>query len=127
MTLEDTYRDYLRALNDRRLDDLVSFVHDQLTYNDRPMSRDQYAASIASDVDAAPDLFYDARIVVAAGNRLACRLLFARTPRRPFLGLEPTGRSVSFAEHVFYDFRDDRIAAVTSLIDRDTVRKQLGA
>nr|WP_221373786.1 ester cyclase [Actinoplanes polyasparticus] len=125
MTLEDTYRAYLRALNDRRLDDLAEFVHDRLTYNDKPITRAEYAALIAHDLAAAPDLFYDARIIVATDTRIACRILFVTTPQSDFLGYPAAGVRLTFAEHVFYDFVDHRIAAVTSLIDRHAIQSQL--
>ena len=54
--LEDTYRAYLAALNDRRLDDLEHYVADEITYNGTPMTRAQYQALIAADVAATPDL-----------------------------------------------------------------------
>ena len=123
--LERHYRAYLDALNERRLDDLVRFVHDDLTYNGEPMTRAQYRDLIAADIAAIPDLTYDARIVVAAGGRVACRILFSCTPRAEFLGFSPNGERLTFAEHVFYDFRDGRIEAVTSMIDRYAIQAQL--
>jgi predicted ester cyclase len=123
--LEDVYRAYLAALNERRFDDLAESVHDELTYYEAPKTRRQYRDLLAADAEAIPDLFYDARMIVAAGDRVACRLLFNCTPRLPFLGFTPKGERLTFAEHVFYDFRDGRIAAVTSLIDRYAVQTQL--
>ncbi|MGK5685283.1 ester cyclase [Actinoplanes sp. URMC 104] len=123
--LEHTYRSYLQALNDRRLDDLVHFVHDELTYNGEPMTRADYRDLLAADAAAIPDLVYDARIVVATADRVACRLVFDCTPQREFLGFTPNGARLTFAEHVFYDFRDGRIAAVTSMIDRYAIERQL--
>ncbi|MGA5298898.1 ester cyclase [Nucisporomicrobium flavum] len=70
-------------------------------------------------------MFYDARIIVAADNRIACRILFECTPQGEFLGFSPNGQRLTFAEHVFYEFRDGRIAAVASLIDRFAVQQQL--
>jgi predicted ester cyclase len=125
--LETTYREYLAALNERRLDDLDRFVHDELTYNGEPMTRAGYRALLAGDVEAIPDLFFDAQIIVATDDRVACRLLFTCTPVREFLGFTPDGRRLTFAEHVFYDFRAGRIAAVTSLIDRHAIQAQLAA
>jgi steroid delta-isomerase-like uncharacterized protein len=125
--LEAVYRSYLAALNERRFDDLTEFVHDELTYNGSPLTRADYRDLLAADADAIPDLYYDARIVVASGDRVACRLLFECTPRRPFLGFTPNGKRLTFAEHVFYDFRDGRIAAVTSMIDRYHIQAQLVA
>ncbi|GIM93854.1 ester cyclase [Paractinoplanes toevensis] len=125
--LESIYREYLAALNERRLDDLNRFVHDELTYNGEPMTRGQYRDLIAADIEAVPDLFYDARIIVTDDTRVACRLLFSCTPQRDFLGFTPDGRRLTFAEHVFYDFRDGRIAAVSSLIDRHAIQTQLNS
>jgi steroid delta-isomerase-like uncharacterized protein len=125
--LEVVYRSYLAALNERRFDDLIEFVHDELTYNGSPLTRAGYRDLLAADADGIPDLHYDARIVVATGDRVACRLLFECTPQRPFLGFTPNGKRLTFAEHVFYDFRDGRIAAVTSMIDRYTIQAQLAA
>jgi predicted ester cyclase len=57
---------------------------------------------------------------------VACRLVFDCTPQREFLGFTADGRRVTFAEHVFYRFENDRIAAVWSLIDRAAIAEQLG-
>lgn len=122
--LEEVYGRYLTALNDRRLGDLDQFVHDEVTYNDRVMSRAQYAAMIADDVRRIPDLRFDARIVVASRDVLACRLWFDCRPLLEFAGVEPRGGAVAFAEHVFYRFRDGRIERVWSLVDLDAVRDQ---
>ncbi|MEV6495803.1 ester cyclase [Actinoplanes sp. NPDC051633] len=123
--LAGLYRAYLAALNERRFDDLVHFVHDELTYNGEALTRQDYGDLIARDVAAVPDLFYDARIVVTDGERVACRILFDCTPQGEFLGLRSDGRRIVFAEHVFYDFRDGRIASVSSLIDRAAIAAQL--
>ncbi|MCY1145026.1 ester cyclase [Actinoplanes sp. Pm04-4] len=126
MALEETYRAYLQALNERRLGDLAEFVHDTLSYNGEQLTRGEYADLIARDLDAAPDLFYNARIVVATETQVACRILFETTPRGEFLGFAAAGTRLTFAEHVFYEFADKRIKAVTSLIDRHAIQTQLG-
>jgi predicted ester cyclase len=120
------YRAYLAALNERRLDDLVHHVHDELLYNGETLTRDQYREMIAGDIRAIPDLFFDAQIVVASDEWIACRLVFACTPHHEFLGFTPNGERLTFAEHVFYRFRDGRIADVSSLIDRASIADQLG-
>ena len=123
--LERVYRAYLDALNERRLGDLGEFVHDQLVYNDRPISRQQYAQLIAEDVRNIPDLHFTIDLCVAADDVVACRLWFDCTPAHEFAGIPPTGRRVTFAEHVFYRFRDGRIEQVWSLIDTDALRDQM--
>jgi predicted ester cyclase len=123
--LETHYRAYLEALNERRLDDLVLYVEDELSYNGETMTRRQYQDLIAADITAIPDLLFDAHIIVASGDQVACRLVFDCTPQHQFLGFSPNGERLSFAEHVFYHFRDGRIAAVSSLIDRPAIEAQL--
>lgn len=122
--LESTYLAYLEVLNDRRFDD--RYVCDELVYNDRPLTRREYAAMIAEDTRAVPDLRFKAHLLSTGGGIVACRLWFECTPTKTFLGLEPTGRPVSFAEHVFYRFEGGRIAHVWSLIDRDAIASQFG-
>jgi predicted ester cyclase len=123
--LETRYRAYLDVLNERRLDDLVHYVHDELSYNGETMTRGQYQDLLAADVTAIPDLSFDAHIIVASGDQVACRLVFDCTPQQEFLGFSPNGKRLIFAEHVFYRFRDGRIAAVLSLIDRAAIAAQL--
>jgi len=123
--LEARYRAYLRALDERRLDDLVQYVHDEVSYNGDVMTRRQYQDLIAADIAAIPDLAFDADIVVACGDQVACRLVFDCTPQHDFLGFSPNGERLVFAEHVFYRFREGRIAAVWSLIDRTGIAAQL--
>jgi predicted ester cyclase len=123
--LEDVYRAYLACLNARGLDRLDEYVHDTLTYNGAPMTRRDYRDLLAGDVATIPDLAYAVDLLVVEGDRVACRLWFDCTPRGRFHGLEPDGRRITFAEHVFYRFRDDRIAQVWSLIDLEAIRDQL--
>jgi predicted ester cyclase len=123
--LEATYRAYIAVLNDRRFGELDGYVHDRITYNDEPMTRQEYENLLAEDVRAIPDLKYQIQALVIQGGQVACRLWFDCTPEREFLGLEPTGARVGFAEHVFYEFDDGRIRRVRSLIDRSAVERQL--
>ena len=123
--LETRYRAYLDALNERRLDDLVLYVQDELSYNGEIMTRRQNQDLIAADITAIPDLIFDAHIVVTSGDNVACRLVFDCTPQHEFLGFSPNGERLVFAEHVFYHFLGGRIAAVSSLIDRSAIEAQL--
>ena len=123
--LERIYRAYLDALNERRLAGLGQFVHDEVVRNDQTMTGQQYAGLIAADVEAIPDLRYTIDLLVSGDDTIAARLWFDCTPVRPFAGVAPTGGRVQFAEHVFYRFRDRRIAHVWSLIDTPAIRDQL--
>jgi len=122
---ESIYRRYIRCLNDRRIDGLGDFVHEELTYNGRPMTRLDYQTLLSNDVAAIPDLHYDIQTLVVDQDQVACRLRFDCTPQGEFLGLKPNGKRVSFTEHVFYKLRDGKIHEVWSLIDRPAIERQL--
>jgi predicted ester cyclase len=124
--LERIYRRYIDTLNDRRFGDLGEFVHDQMVYNGRSVTRQQYAAMLAEDVRAIPDLRYDIDLRVVDEHHVACRLWFECSPRGQFLGVDVNGRRVSFAEHVFYRVREWRIEQVWSLLDKDALIRQVG-
>jgi predicted ester cyclase len=122
--LTAVYHGYLQCLNERRWDDLGEFVCEDVSHNDNRFGLAGYRAMLEADVRAIPDLRFTADLVVAAEDLLACRLVFRCTPRLPFLGFAPTGAPITFAEHVFYRFRDDRIAEVSSLIDTRAIEAQ---
>jgi predicted ester cyclase len=119
------YHRYLQCLNERRWDDLHEFVDDELTYNSTRMRLADYRAARQAEVLAIPDLRFTAELVVADTDTVAARLYFRCTPQQPFLGFEPTGTLMSFAEHVFYRFRDQRITEVWSLIDTQAIAEQI--
>jgi predicted ester cyclase len=123
--LRQRYLGYLDVLNERRWEDLAGFVADELTYNGRALTGTEYERERRDDVAAIPDLRFDVDLLVVEGDRVACRLAFDCTPERPFLGFDPPGRRVQFAEHVFYRFQDGRIVEVWSLIDLEAIREQM--
>lgn len=122
--LLEVYRDYLACLNARRWDDLGRYVGSEVVYNGDAVGLSGYRRMLEADTRAIPDLEFIPDIVIADGRIVSCRLVFQCTPRQAFLGFAPTGRRVSFAEHVFYGFDDGRIVEVHSLIDRDAIRHQ---
>ena len=123
--LEAHYRRYISYLNDRRLDELDEFLHEELTYNGEPETRADYRERIAGDVAAIPDLCFDVQLIVVGGDQIACRLFYDCTPQSEWLGLRPNGESISFAEHVFYKFRERKIYEVWSLLDVASIAQQL--
>ncbi|ABK73101.1 ester cyclase [Mycolicibacterium smegmatis] len=118
------YRAYLACLNDRRWDDLGKYVSDDVVRNGERLGLSGYRAMLEADTHATPDLHFDADIVIADGQTVGCRLMFTCTPQHTFLGLEPSGERITFAEHVFYRFENRRIAEVWSVIDKEAIRAQ---
>jgi predicted ester cyclase len=124
---EARYRRYISCLNNRHVADLGEFVNEELTYNGRPMTRVDYQNLIAGDIAAIQDLYFDVHLLVINGDMIGCRLNFHCTPQSEFLGLQPSGKPISFSEHVFYRLREGKIHEVWSLLDRPAIERQLAS
>ncbi len=77
------------------------------------------------DFRAIPDLHFDIHLLICEPPRIASRLRFDCTPTGILFGVPVNGRRVSFTEHVFYEFRDQRIVRVWSVIDKAAIEAQL--
>lgn len=80
---------------------------------------------IANDIKASPDLIFDVNLLVSNKDQVACRIHFNCTPKGKLLGLDTAGEKISFAEHVFYNFRNGKIYEVRSLLDKAGIQAQI--
>ncbi len=72
-----------------------------------------------------PDLRFHVQLLITEVPFIASRLVFDCTPKGELLGLHVNGKRVSFAENVFYRFRDGQIEQVWSVIDKAAIESQL--
>lgn len=124
--LADRYRAYIACLNDRRWDDLGTFVASDVTHNGRSFGLDGYRSMLINDFETIPDLSFKIELLACDPPYVAARLEFDCAPKSMFLGLPINGRRISFAENVFYEFRDLQIVSVWSVIDKTAIEAQLG-
>jgi predicted ester cyclase len=123
--LSDIYRDYIACLNRQDWSKLEQFVDNDVHYNGRRIGLSGYRAMLEKDFREIPDLSFQIQLLVADPPHIASRLAFACTPKGKFLGLDVNGKRVSFAENVFYEFRNGKIAQVWSIIDKAAIEAQL--
>jgi predicted ester cyclase len=131
-TVEETYREYIEAINAQNWELIHSFLHDTVTHNNRPLSKPEYCQLMISAFDACPDIVFniDKLLVDESDGQVACRIVFGGKPVKTFLGCEIKDErrgkiAVDFAEHVFYVFREGKIADVKSLIDVEELKRQM--
>lgn len=124
-SLAEIYRDYIACLNAQDWPNLGRFVDDDVRHNDRRLGLAGYRAMLEQDFRDIPDLQFIVELLICEPARIACRLRFDCTPKGAFLGLPVNGRKVSFAENVFYEFRDTKIRDVWSIIDKAAVEAQI--
>ena len=122
--LAATYRAHIACLNAQGWAELGRFVHAEVHYNGAPIGLADYRDLLRGDFRAIPDLAFDIGLLLCDPPHVASRLLFDCTPAGTLFDLPVNGRRVAFAEHVFYTFRDDRIATVWSVIDKAAIAAQ---
>jgi predicted ester cyclase len=123
--LSERYRDYIACLNRQDWSKLGAFVHDDVHYNGKRIGLSGYREMLEGDFRAIPDLHFNIELLICEPPRVASRLRFDCTPTAMLFGLPVNGKRVQFAENVFYEFRDGRIANVWSIIDKAAIQAQL--
>jgi predicted ester cyclase len=116
---------YIDCLNSRAWPELDHFVDADVSYNGQPIGLTNYREMLEANVRDIPDLHFDVELLVCEPPQVAPRLRFDCTPQGDFLGLGIDGRRVSFAENVFYRFAGQKIAEVSSVIDKAAIEAQL--
>ena len=123
--LSDIYRGYIACLNQQDWPNLGKFVHELVHYNGERIGLPGYREMLEGDFRAIPDLYFDIQLLISEPPRVASRLRFDCTPTGALFGLPVNGRKVKFAENVFYEFLDERIETVWSIIDKAAIETQL--
>jgi len=123
MTLQEFYRAYIDCLNRQDWDELGRYVGDGVKHNGRPLGLSGYRSMLIKDFEDIPDLRFVIDRLVCDPPLIAARLMFNCSPKGQFLGLDIDGRRISFAENVFYEVKDSKIADVLSVIGQNFDRK----
>jgi predicted ester cyclase len=123
--LRERYQDYIACLNEQDWARLEWFVDEEALHNGQQVGLLGYRAMLERDFQQIPDLYFDVQLLIADPPRIASRLRFDCTPKGMFLGLPINGKKVSFAENVFYEFRNEKIWQVWSVIDKAAIEAQL--
>ena len=125
MKLIDLYRKYIDCLNAQDWAHLGQYIHHDVTYNGAPQGLSNYTKARQEEFRTIPDLHFAVDIVTVNEHTVGSRLMFNISPQGDFLGLPVNGRRISFCEHVFYQFENDKIISVWSVLDKAAIALQL--
>lgn len=125
MTPQEFYGEYIDCLNRQDWDELGRYVADDVKHNGRPLGLSGYRSMLIKDFEDIPDLRFVIDRLVCDPPLIAARLMFNCSPKGQFLGLDIGGRSISFAENVFYEVKDGKIVDVLSVIDKTSIENQI--
>ncbi len=92
------YDRYIAALNAREFHVMDKFIHDEVTLNGKPATRDDIVAVQRDEVGAVPDLHWVLTNLIVDGDRLGAQLVNTGTPAKKFVGVQPTGASFEVVE-----------------------------
>ncbi|MDX1074293.1 ester cyclase [Sinorhizobium medicae] len=120
------YRDYIDCLNRQDWDQLGRYVAGDVRHNGRLLRLSGYRSMLVKDFEDIPDLLFKIDRLACEPPLIAARLKFDCSPKGSFLGLAINGRRISFAENVFYEVTNGKIADVFSVIDKTAIEDQIG-
>jgi predicted ester cyclase len=123
--LAEIYRGYIACLNQQDWPKLERFVHDEVSRNGARLGLSAYRKMLEKDFFEIPDLHFNIELLISDPPHIASRLQFDCTPKGKFLGLDVGGKRVSFAENVFYEFSNEKIWQVWSVVDKAAIEAQL--
>jgi len=125
--LREFYDRYIAALNARNFEIMKEFIHDQVTLNGVPVSREDILAVQRDEVTSVPDLHWVLTNLIIDGNRIGAQLINTGTPAKRFVGVEPTGSSFEVVEYAVYQVVDGRFKHMAAIHDAEEVKRQLAA
>jgi predicted ester cyclase len=118
------YEPYLAACNDRRFEELARYVHPEVdgSLDGSVRGLDAYVGSVRTITDAFPDYRWTMERLVIEGEWIAALVQGTGTHRSAFLGIAPTGRTVTVQESVFYRVVDGKLLVCRGDLDVQLVR-----
>jgi steroid delta-isomerase-like uncharacterized protein len=129
--LRDVYRRIIDAISRGdadALDELVApDIVDHNPVPDQAPGVEGFRQWIAAAKSSFPDLAGTVEDLIAEGDRVAARVTWRATHRGQFLGIPPTGRTVSFSAFHIVRFSRERAAEWWGTADLLSVIQQLGA
>lgn len=123
--LAAVYREYIACLNRQDWANLGRFVREDVQRNGERLGLASYQAMLEKNYEDIPDLQFQIDLLASDPPIVASRLRFECAPKAEFFGLPVNGKTVSFTENVFYQFRDGKVELVWSVIDKVAIEAQL--
>jgi len=119
------YRQCIDRCNAHDFDGLGEFVTEDVRANEESLGLERYIQGLADVAAAFPDYHWRLDHLLAEGDWICARFTDSGTHRGTFLGVAPTGRSVSTFELAVYRLVDGKIAEVWVTVDNRAIIRQL--
>ncbi|MEZ5077491.1 MAG: ester cyclase [Solirubrobacterales bacterium] len=120
-------RFYREAINERDASACERLLTADFVHNDEARGRIGQVQAVEAFLTAFPDLRNEIVLILAEDDLVAAHQRWTGTHEGPFLGVEPTGRSVEFTSTALLRFRDGLIAVAWDEVDVAGLMAQLGS
>lgn len=121
-----TFKSYVDTLNKKTTaEDFPKYFHDHVSFNNIDIELEKFREIIDSSSEFIEGLKFTLAetVVNEEKQQIGARILYAGKPVKEFKGVEPTGKSVEFSEHCFYQFDDGKIKQMVTLLDMEVFRQ----
>ena len=119
-------RFYAEAINGRDLEAVERLLSEDFVHNGEARGRAGQREAVKVFLDAFPDLHNEIELILAEGDLVAAHQRWSGTHEGTFLGVEATGREVSFTSTAVLRIRGGLIAEAWDEVDVAGVLAQLG-
>lgn len=121
-SLDSVYHDYIAAILDHDLDSMSKFVSEEVIHNGKLLGLEGYKELLRRNI-MDTNIHIEIKRLITDAEHVAALLTFTtKASTKELVGIQLDGQSFSYAENVFYDFKDGKIIEVHSLFDIDAVR-----
>lgn len=119
-SLESRFQGYIAALNERPFPGLAKHMNPTVNLNSASMDLSEFEQILSADINAAPDMHFKLHILLAdeGKQQVGCRIEFTCTPISDGELMDRKvrkGGTFSCMEHLFYQYREGKIAEVWHL------------
>jgi steroid delta-isomerase-like uncharacterized protein len=126
--MEPLVQRFVDAYNSRALDAFDSLLTDDVILirnEEEACGRDAFKAVVAKLWRAFPDIQYSIEDAIVSGNKMALRWQGRGTHKGEYLGVQGSGRPISYGVLAMYELRDGRIARAWYVADLYSLLRRL--
>ncbi|KAH8178997.1 snoaL-like polyketide cyclase domain-containing protein [Sarocladium implicatum] len=128
--IEASFRSNIDSFNNKTMEqDLPKYCHPVIIFNGVEIELDKFRELLMQTIDFMEGISFTITDTVVNKDKqqIAARILYKGKPVKEFRGVEPTGKSVDFAEHCFYQFDEGKIKQMVSLMDIEVFRQMMSS
>lgn len=120
--LANVYRSYIEAILSHDIESMSRYVSDEVVHNGQLLGLEGYKDLLKRNIVDTGTTIEIKRLITDHDHVAALLVFTTKEQTRELVAVKLDGNPFSYSENVFYDFKDDKIIEVHSLVDLDMIR-----